>query len=115
MKKSNEFHFGATGVMREVPPGQHAVIKFNGKVEEIDTEWGAKMKYPILLFSHPSYESISKEGIETVWQSNSQASRDLATALEQGLKNLSKAFHENKWKLTRTEEGTYFLVVIDEA
>ena len=40
MKKSNEFHFGATSVMREVPPGQTAVIKFNGKLEEIETEWG---------------------------------------------------------------------------
>ena len=47
----DKFHFGATSVMREVPPGQSAVIKFNGKLEEIDTEWGAKMKYPILLFS----------------------------------------------------------------
>ena len=52
MKKSN-FHFGATSVMREVPPGQTAVIKFNGKLEEIDTEWGAKMKYPILLSPIP--------------------------------------------------------------
>ena len=43
MKKSN-FHFGATSVMREVPPGQTAVIKFNGKLEEIDTEWGAKRR-----------------------------------------------------------------------
>ena len=108
----DKFHFGATSVMREVPPGQTAVIQFNGKLEEIETEWGAKMKYPILLFSHPSYDSISKEGIETVWQSNSQASRDLATALEQGTKELSAAFHKNKWELTRTEEGTYFLDVI---
>ena len=38
----DKFHFGATSVMREVPPGQSAVIKFNGKLEEIDTEWGAK-------------------------------------------------------------------------
>ena len=113
MKKSNEFHFGATSVMREVPPGQTAVIKFNGKLEEIETEWGAKMKYPILLFSHPSYESISKEGIETVWQSNSQAARDLAAALEQYPgSELSDAFHKKNWKLTRTEEGTYFLDVI---
>ncbi len=108
----DKFHFGATSVMREVPPGKSAVIQFNGKLEEIETEWGAKMKYPILLFSHPSYESISKEGIETVWQSNSQASRDLAKALEQGIKELSAAFHKNKWELTRTEEGTYFLDVI---
>ena len=108
----DKFHFGATSVMREVPPGQTAVIQFNGKLEEIETEWGAKMKYPILLFSHPSYESISKEGIETVWQSNSQAAWDLAKALEQGIKELSAAFKDNKWELTRTEEGTYFLDVI---
>ena len=112
MKKSNKFHFGATSVMREVPPGQTAVIKFNGAIDQVETEWGVKMKYPILLFSHPSYESISKEGIETVWQTNSMASRDLATALNQGIEELSAAFHENKWKLTRTEEGTYFLDVI---
>jgi hypothetical protein len=109
----DKFHFGATSVMREVPPGQTAVIKFNGKLEEIETEWGSKMKYPILLFSHPSYESISKEGIETVWQSNSQASRDLAKALEQGIKELSKHFHEGRWELTRTEEGTYFLDAVE--
>ena len=42
----DKFHFGATSVMREVPPGQTAVIKFNGKLEEIETEWGSKMKYP---------------------------------------------------------------------
>ena len=110
--KSNKFHFGATSVMREVPPGKTAVIQFNGKMSIVDTEWGEKMKYPILLYSHPSYESISKEGIETVWQSNSPASRDLAAALEQGIKELSEAFHKNKWELTRTEEGTYFLDVI---
>jgi len=27
----DKFHFGATSVMREVPPGQTAVIQFNGK------------------------------------------------------------------------------------
>ena len=108
----DKFHFGATSVMREVPPGKNAVIKFNGAIDTVETEWGNKMRYPIILFSHPSYESISKEGIETVWQSNSQASRDLATALEQGIKELSAAFHKNKWELTRTEEGTYFLDVI---
>ena len=111
----DKFHFGATSVMREVPPGQTAVIKFNGKLEEIETEWGSKMKYPILLFSHPSYESFSKEGIETVWQSNSQASRDLATALEQGIKELSAAFHKNKWELTRTEEVLTFWMLYYEA
>ena len=90
----DKFHFGATSVMREVPPGQSAVIKFNGKLEEIDTEWGAKMKYPI-LFSPILHTNLFLKKDRTVWQSNSQAARDLAAALEQGIKELSKAFHEN--------------------
>ena len=51
-----KFSFGASSVMREVPPGQTAVIKFNGKAEKVETDWGDKFSYKILIFSHPSYE-----------------------------------------------------------
>ena len=58
MKESKEFHFGAASVMREVPPGQTAVIKFNGAIDQVETEWGIKMKYPIsfsaILLTNPS-------------------------------------------------------------
>ena len=37
-----KFSFGASSVMREVPPGQTAVIKFNGKAEKVETDWGDK-------------------------------------------------------------------------
>ena len=105
----DKYSFGAASVMREVPPGQTAVIKFNGKAEKVDTDWGDKFSYPILIFSHPSYESIPKEGIESVWQSKSQASENLFSALESGIDNLTKAFNEEKWELIRSQEGVYFL------
>ena len=105
----DKYSFGATSVMREVPPGQTAVIKFNGKAEKVDTDWGDKFSYPILIYSHPSYESIPKEGIESVWQSKSQASENLFTALESGIDNLTKAFNEERWELIRSQEGVYFL------
>jgi len=105
----DKYSFGAASVMREVPPGQTAVIKFNGKAEKVDTDWGDKFSYPILIFSHPSYESIPKEGIESVWQSKSQASENLFSALESGIDNLTKAFNEERWELIRSQEGVYFL------
>jgi len=107
--EKDKFSFGAASVMREVPPGQTAMIKFNGKAEKVETDWGDKFSYPILIYSHPSYESISKAGIESVWQSKSQASENLFTALSQGQKMLTKAFEEEKWELIRSQEGVYFL------
>ena len=58
--------FGVEPTMREVPAGQSAEFKL-GKVSEwklVETEWGNKYEFPIVLLSHPSYESISKKGIE---------------------------------------------------
>ena len=106
---SEKFSFGASSVMREVPPGQTAVIKFNGKAEKVETDWGDKFSYQILIYSHPSYESIPNAGIESVWQSKSQASENLFTALSQGIKELTKAYEEEKWELIRSQEGVYFL------
>ena len=95
--------------MREVPPGQTAVIKFNGKAEKVETDWGDKFSYKILIYSHPSYDSIPKEGIESTWQSKSQAAENLMKALESGIKELTKSFTEDKWELIRSQEGVYFL------
>jgi len=104
-----KFSFGASSVMREVPPGQTAVIKFNGKAEKVETDWGDKFSYKILIYSHPSYDSIPKEGIESTWQSKSQAAENLLKALESGIKELTKSFEEDKWELIRSQEGVYFL------
>ena len=105
----DKFSFGAASVMREVPPGETAVIKFNGKCEKVETDWGDKFSYKILILSHPSYESIPKDGVESTWQSKSQAAENLMTALSSGQKELTKAFEEEKWELIRSPEGVYFL------
>ena len=104
----NKFSFGSTSRMKEVPTGEHAELKFSGKMERIETEWGEKCSFHITLFSHPSYESIPKEGLETVWESKSVCATQLMAACSEGLPELIKALH-GKWKLVRTPEGTYFL------
>ena len=71
--------FGAPDNMSEVPKGQTATFKL-GKPEDWtieDTEWGEKYTIPIVLLSHPSYESISKKGISMQWQSKSVAAKSL--------------------------------------
>ena len=104
--------------MREVPPGETAVIQFNGKAEKVETDWGDKFSFKILIYSHPSYPNLKLDGmakkgedsyIESVWQSKSQASENLYTALESGIKELTKAYEEEKWELIRSQEGVYFL------
>jgi len=104
----DKFTFDSTSRMREVPPGQYAEISFSGKMENIETEWGEKCSFEVTLFSHPSYESIPKEGIETVWESKSLCATQLLTAASQGIGDLTKAL-KGKWKLIRSEEGTYFI------
>jgi len=104
----DKFSFGSTSRMREVPPGQHAVISFTGIMQTVETDWGEKCSFNVTLFQHPSYESISKTGIETVWESKSSCAEQLLKAASQGLPDLTEAL-KGKWKLIRTEEGTYFL------
>ena len=110
----NKFSFGTTSRMKEVPTGEFAELKFSGKMETVETDWGEKYSFEILLLSHPSYESIPKEGIETTWESKSACAAQLLHAVTEmanakGVDNeLSKAL-TGKWKLTRTPEGTYFL------
>jgi len=105
---NDKFTFGSASRMREVPPGTKAVISFTGTMKAVETEWGEKSSFEVTLFQHPSYESIPKEGIETVWESKSVCATQLLTAASQGMADLTKALKE-KWNLIRSEEGTYFI------
>ena len=44
--------FGVDPNMREVPPGEHAVIEF-GDIKEwkvVETDWGQKYSFPITVY-----------------------------------------------------------------
>ena len=107
------FSFGTEPRMRAVPEGTIAELKFSGLITTIESEWGEKYSFEITLFSHPSYESIPKEGIKTNWESKSKLAEQLfnATSPEAIEKNptLAKAIKNDMWVLARSEEGTYFI------
>jgi hypothetical protein len=108
--------FGVEPNMREVPPGEHAVIKL-GKISEwklVETEWGEKISFPVTVFSHPSYESLPKKGIECNWVSKSVAAKHLYCWIynEDGEIrtfdfDLEKETYGAKWKLSRHDTGGY--------
>jgi hypothetical protein len=114
---AKKLSFGVEPTMREVPPGQHAVIKF-GKFSDwkiVETEkYGEKFSFPITLLEHPSYESIPKAGIEMKWESKSNAADTLyhyIHLVDGEVKtfdwDVEKEF--GLWKLHRFETGGYQL------
>ena len=115
--KDKKLTFGANPSMREVPTGQHAVIEI-GKFPEwktIETEWGQKISFPITLFSHPSYESIPSKGMTMTWESKSVAALNLFAYVYQtdgDVRTFDWDVEDQflgKWKLHRTDSGTYQL------
>ena len=110
----NKFSFGSASRMKEVPVGEYAELKFSGKMDLVETDWGEKYSFEITLNHHPSYESIPKKGIETTWESKSACAAQLMHAVTEmgvakGVDNALSQALTGKWKLTRTPEGTYFL------
>ena len=110
--------FGVEPNMREVPPGEHATFKVaNWSEWEIkETEYGSKYCIPVILFSHPSYDSIPSSGLKLDWMSKSVAARKMFEWLwpngdpHEGVRtfdfDLEKEF-KKKWKLSRHETGGY--------
>ena len=116
--KDKKLTFGANPSMREVPTGQHALISIGKDFSEwktIDTEWGQKFSFPITLFSHPSYESIPSKGMTMTWESKSVAALNLFAYIYQTDGEIRtfdwdvEAEFKGKWKLHRTDSGTYQL------
>ena len=116
----SKISFGSEPLMREVPPGTTAIIQI-GKLKEVlnldewtygPTEWGDKYSIPVVILSHPSYESFP---VETTWQSKSGAAELLYYyffTVEGEPKtfdwDVNKEF-EGKWNLIRFEDGRYKL------
>ena len=95
--------------MREVPPGTEAKFQFGGAPSLVETEWGEKYSFPIVLISHDSYDSLP---IDCNWESKSMVAKEVFNAY--GTKgerdaNFHSAYTKSTWQLTRFHTGAYFL------
>jgi hypothetical protein len=101
-----KFSFGSEPNMREVPLGTEAKFRFNGAPKLVETEWGEKYSYPIVLISHDSYDSLP---IDCNWQSKSMVAKEIWNAYMQNDNTFIKAYNNSNWQLTRFDNGAYFI------
>ena len=117
MPSNTKLSFGPQATMPEVPKGEHAALKFS---ETSDLTWehkehdeyGDKYFLPIILFSHPSIESLPKTGSTMLWIRKSQSAEqvyNVVTNSSADVPKLRKEIFGNMWKLTRNETGSYRL------
>ena len=102
-----KFSFGSNPNMREVPPGTEAKFQFAGEPKVVDTEWGEKISFPILLISHASYDSLP---IKCNWESKSMVAKEIYEVYNKGDQpEFIKAYEKSEWQLTRFDTGAYWL------
>ena len=103
----DKFSFGTNPSMREVPPGTEAKFQFNGDPTLVETEWGQKYSFPILLISHDSYDSLP---IKCNWESKSMVAKEIYEVYNKGDQpEFIKAYEKSEWQLTRFDTGAYWL------
>jgi len=117
--ENDEFGFGNKPRMKEVPPGEEAIFRFNGKPEIIiDGEYGKKYSFPITLISHDSHPLLADGPMNMDWISASICSKQFY--LELNDKELMKskygialkdAYNNCEWKLVRFETKDYYITV----
>jgi len=113
MGSNKKLSFGPVATMPEVPKGMHAELKFSeqGELEwefKEDGEYGMKYFIPIVLFKHPSVESLSSSGIAMHWATKCEAGKQITNIVTEGIgENLRKEVFSNKWKLMRSLTGAY--------
>ena len=105
MSGKDKFSFGSNPKMREVPAGTEAKFQFNGKPSIVETEWGEKFSFPIILISHDSYDTLP---FDCNWESKSMVAKEVFIAYEQN-KDFKEVYNTAKWQLTRFDTGAYFL------
>ena len=103
-----KFSFGSEPNMREVPLSEAATLKFNGKPKMVETEWGEKYSFPITLLSHPSYDTLP---INCNWESKCMVAKEIWNEYNKKDRKAPfvAAYDNSEWKLTRFDNGAYWI------
>ena len=116
MVSSKKLSFGPSVKLPEVPKGESAELMFSEKGDlewdyKEDGEYGLKWFIPIVLYNHPSVESLPSSGSEMHWVTKSEAGEQLYNVVTESIEapGLKKEIFGKKWKLTRSITGSYRL------
>ena len=102
-----KYSFGQASKMKALEPGQEATLKFLDQPKVVETEYGEKFSISIHLYQHPSYPSLSSDGMELVWETKAQViEKDLIPLLKES-KEFRKDYLEHYWTLRVDDGGSY--------
>ena len=92
-----KYSFGQASKMKALEPGQEATLKFLDQPKTVETEYGEKYSISIHLFQHPSYPSLSSDGMKLVWETKAQV-------IEKDLENIKKEFEKEVSEEIKTDK-----------
>ena len=105
-----KYNFGSPSKMKGLLAGEKATLKFLDLPEKIDTESGVKYTVSILLLSHPSYPSLSSNGMKMQWQTGASVMvNNLVPLLNKKDKEFLKDYSELTWELEAMDDGSIWL------
>ena len=105
-----KYSFGSASRMKALEPGQEATLKFLGDPKTVETEYGEKFSIPIHLYQHPSYPSLSSNGMKMQWQTGATVmAKTVVPLLEEGNKEFAKDYLELTWQLEAMDDGSIWL------
>ena len=105
-----KYNFGSPSKMKGLQAGEKATLRFLDLPETVDTEWGVKYTVSILLLSHPSYPSLSSNGMKMQWRTGATVmAKTVVPLLEEGNKEFAKDYLELTWELEAMDDGSIWL------
>jgi len=117
MVSNKTLSFGPSAKLPEVPKGEYAELMFSEKGDleweyKEDGDYGFKWFLPIIVYSHPSIESLPSSGSAMHWVTKAEAGEqlyDLVCGEAIPGESWKKEIFGKKWKLTRSITGSYRL------
>jgi hypothetical protein len=105
-----KYNFGSPSKMKGLVAGEKATLRFLDFPEKIDTEWGVKYTVSILLISHPSYPSLSSNGIKMQWQTGASVMvKNIVPLLQEKNKEFLADYKQLTWELEAMDDGSLWL------
>ena len=114
MVSNKTLSFGPSAKLPEVPKGEYAELMFSEKGDleweyKEDGDYGMKWFLPIIVYRHPSIESLPSSGSAMHWVTKSEAGEQVYNVVCDAENNLRKEIFVGKFKLTRSITGSYRL------
>ena len=119
LKNNKKFQLGGTPRFKQLQPGEECEFVKGSIPEEFESEWDTgygdhgktkwSLTFTLLKHPHSSYSSLTKKGIEVVWQTTAEVIRKDFPDMYKTNKEFVEYWNDPEfvWTLERREDGSY--------